>query len=784
MPRYILNCTCGTRLFDFTDFKKGKGIALKIKKLQIILGGVSLALVAAIAVTVVQIAFRANDTVKKKKVINHQKLVYVDDDFNDYIDDVINDVIDVVNRDNGKEESEDRNTSREEDNSSITEDNFDWIDPDDNKTDEWNYTSVIQKNGTQPESSSVRNINISTNNVAYSDFYGLGASLFPEILSDDGVSGYYNSVAWEFERQKTINSGNNISRVLIDMDAIISDTEANPHRADYYNNKDYRNYISGIYDFSNDSANSFWEIMQCLKETGTEIILNTGWKGTERTKTWYPDVANDWRDSAPYDINAFIRANIAWLLEAQKRGIDVRYIDFGNEVSWGGDFKTHSDSIAYHTVLVSTMVKALEKVKTDGVSYGYLDTDGSVKYTQKTKLNMNIEMILSDTSNNNGSWNLKLRESVKKVLGDMTPKSSSIHKYYNTQTDADRSDRLKYCDYSNLFDFLCRWRAEQGNTFVTEFFASPAACDEDYNKLNKEHGAFLPGDWQSSYTSFFIACANAGIKGLNAWEFGTSYYPCIGNMKSSNFVDGAGSVFGVGNKKSDYKVATNYRLFSLLANYVPAHSDVLMTEWEGEDIRAASFKLADGNYTFVVEANKADAARAVNLKLDKAVGKLYRYHFVDTLADSENRSLQGILIQPDKEIASSAVISDEIDSGYGVYVYSTKAPAKQVKLDKSVEETEKTQSVQINAELLNCGNLSNIKWEITAASKNSGTSLKDKDLMNDASRKGSITFNGNVCTYTPGSAAQSGDSVAIRATLSDSSGKETGVYSVAVIYIK
>lgn len=78
------------------------------------------------------------------------------------------------------------------------------------------------------------------------------------------------------------------------MDAIITNTETDPNREDYENNSDYINYMTGVYDFSNDSASSFLETMDCLDDAVTEVILNTGWKCDSRIKNWYPEVANDW----------------------------------------------------------------------------------------------------------------------------------------------------------------------------------------------------------------------------------------------------------------------------------------------------------------------------------------------------------------------------------------------------------------------------------------------------------------------------------------------------------
>lgn len=768
---------------------------MKNKKWQIPLTVVSVILAITLTVSAFQIAGLSGNKIKKKKEIKHTRLEYVDKDFHDYLDDVVNDLNNkgtTTTGGNSAGDSEPPNTDDDNGNSenssesSEITDDMDWMGDNDNEKEDYSkYTSLIPKNGTAVSGSAVRNINVTTSKTVFSDFWGMGGTFFPEILSDNAVGSGYNSVAWEFERHKILNAKTTFARTLIDMDAIITDTEEDPERTDYQNNSDYRYYMSGVYSFDNDSAESLWKILDCAEEAGTNIIFNTGWKVARRIQSWYPATSKNAGSSAPYDINAFVRANIAWLLECQSRGYDnIRYIDFGNEVNWGGDFVMHEDSVSYHTKLITLMCKAIEYAQDNTVHYKALDKNGNL-VEKSGKLKGGIQMLVCDEAPANKTlenWVKRLNEGLAGTLGNKRPTEQSIHRYYGKSID--KTDIYGYSDYDNAYTFLNRFRELLGRPFITEFFASSASCDADLNAQNDEH-TLIPGDWDTSYASYFIAAANSGAHGLGGWEYGTSFYATGSYLKEHTFADGSGALFSVGEIADKYKVTTNYRLVSLLDRYVPAHSDVLLNIWEGDDLRVSSFKLSDGNYTFVVEAKKTGTERNIKLNLDKAVGKLYRYRFSDTLSDSENRKLQGTVIRSDKSLASSATISDTIDGEYGVYVYSTKAPVSQVRIDKALETIQKSGSLTLNAELLDVAAADNggIEWEITAASKKSGASLEEKELMGSASTRGSISKNGSTCTYTPGSAAQSGDSVAIRATLLDKNGKKTDTYAVSVIFI-
>ena len=750
---------------------------------NIILGSVSLVLVITISISVFWIVNTTGNKKLTKKSATQTKWEYADEGFVDYIDNVIEDVANDMNSDYDfdNDVSDDVPDNSEETKDEIIDD-LGWLE--DDEKEKIKYVSAIQKNGKMPADQSVRNINVSVSQAVYDDFYGLGGCLFPEILSDDAVGSGYNSVAWEFERQKLVNAKPRFSRVLIDIDAIVTDIEEDDDRIDFENNADYKNYMEMCYDFNNDSANSLWATLDVLKAAGTTVLFNAGWKCDERIKIWYPDVPSGWASSAPYDINAFIRANICWLLEIQRRGYidNIDFLVFGNETTWGGDFKTNTDFLKYHTVLVSTMTKALEYAQKNEISYYSYENGQRVE--RKTKLKKDIKMLAVDTVP--GSEKLietqkELVDSLNKLLGDKTPVASSIHKYYSANiTD----DIYGTGSYSNAYDVLSELRETVGKQLITEFFASPALIDKDL-QISSETGGIVPGRWETSYASYFIVAANTGSMGLSNWAYGTSYYPVIYQLNSYTAADGAGALFAAQKEPESYRVTANYRLAAMLQHTVPQGSDVLKVDWEGNDLRVAAFRLKNGGYTFVIEADKSDTDRTIKLNLDESIGKkLYKYSFIDAEGLGHN-DLQGILLQPEKTLDVDKYFTDKLSGEYGVYVYSTVAPVKQIVLDKALEEVEAGSSITFNASLLNCDDSSEIEWSVNAASKLNGDSLVDKNILGEGDGKinsTALTVDGNDkrCKLTVPSTMKSGDSIAVRATLKG----ETETYSVVVVYVK
>lgn len=751
---------------------------MKSKKLQIVLGAVAVVLIAAIVFTTIVIlnSFGTKTVIKKVTTKGEVITDYDDPQFDEFLDGIIGDT-------SFDDDFWDNMTNDEEDTSSDDEvvDDMDWIDDKDDAEDDKVYTAKIQKFGDEV-TGTTRNIDIKLNQVAYKDFWGSGGNTFPEVLSDDAVLQGYDSVMWEFERHKYITSKMAYTRTIISMDAMITNEETNPSRDDIENNKDYQNYINGIYSWDNDSMASFWEMMDAFNTAGTKVMLNSGWKAHTRIQKWYAAETKYPGGSAPYDIKSFVKANAYWLVECESRypGLIVSMC-FGNEVSkpvygWLDDFGTHDDYLKYNLVLYSIMQQAVDYIKETGLKA----SDGKLYNAKNSEGIKNFKLMGADQSYGYGSVELdELQYALDELMGEDFL-GYAKHYYYRQQV----VDDGRMIGYDLLFDQMCKWNALLSKpVFVHEFRAeSPdkdwVEGDPERNLMNFD-GEF---DWDLTYASYCIMGANTGCKLVNNWDMGTGYYPNPNpnGIKFSNFVTGLGQQFNLGTAYGDARVATNYYWVSLYQNYVPMHSDVLMTEWEGEDLRVSSYKLPDGNYTFVVEVNEASSNRNIKFNFNEALpsGKqLYRYTFTNEHGrgeEFENKTyhgsdfnLNGAVIQSDGKATISSdrkSATDTVGKGYAAYVYSTKAPVQNVTLKevtKTLENGKSSVKFEADSNIRNA----NIKWAVLASAKASGKTIGEKDSAD----KGTISQDG---VYTKGANPNPGDRIAIAAYIdSNNNGK-------------
>ena len=773
---------------------------MKIKKAQIILGAIAVVLAAAIAFGAIVIVNSYSTKTIIKKVTTKGEVItdHIDDEFDQFLDDMIGDTTfddgfwgDMIVDDETEEE-----TPSEEESEDVFDD-MDWIDDESGKEDEKVYTAKIQKFGDKATGND-RNIDVQLNNVAYKDYWGSGGNTFPEVLSDDAVLQGYDSVMWEFERHKYIQSKMAYTRTIISMDAMITNEEENPSRDDIENNKDYQNYISGKYSWDNDSMASFWEMMDAFQTAGTKVLLNSGWKAHTRIQKWYAAETRYPGGSAPYDIKSFVKANAYWLVECESRypGLIVSMC-FGNEVSkpvygWLDDFGTHEDYLTYNLVLYSYMQKAVEYIKETGLKA----SNGKLYNAKNSEGIKNFKLMGADCSYDYGTFELdELQTALDKLMGEDFL-GYAKHYYYGK----DIKDG-GYDGYDRLFDQFCKWNALLSKPVAIHEFRAESP-DKDWVEGDPERNLMVfdgDFDWDLTYASYCIMGANTGCKLVNNWDMGTGYYPNPNpnGIKFSNFVTGIGQQFNLGTAYGDARVATNYYWVSLYQNYVPMHSDVLMTEWEGEDLRVSSYKLPDGNYTFVVEVNEGDANRNIKLNFDKALGfdRLYRYTFTNEHGrgeEFENKTyhgsdfnLNGAVIQSDGRATLSAdkkSATDTVGKGYAVYVYSTKAPVKNVTLKEVTKELEVSDERTVRFEANTNVSGAQVKWAVLASAASKGKTIAEKD----AADKGTIDQNG---LYTAGANAIAGDRIAVAAYIDSNNNGEFDrtidtTYALGVVYIR
>ena len=774
---------------------------MKIKKAQIILGAIAVVLAAAIAFGAIVIVNSYSTKTIIKKVTTKGEVItdHIDDEFDQFLDDMIGDTTfddgfwgDMIVDDETEEE-----TPSEEESEDVVDD-MDWIDDESGKEDEKVYTAKIQKFGDKVTGND-RNIDVQLNNVAYKDYWGSGGNTFPEVLSDDAVLQGYDSVMWEFERHKYIQSKMAYTRTIISMDAMITNEEENPSRDDIENNKDYQNYISGKYSWDNDSMASFWEMMDAFQTAGTKVLLNSGWKAHTRIQKWYAAETRYPGGSAPYDIKSFVKANAYWLVECESRypGLIVSMC-FGNEVSkpvygWLDDFGTHEDYLTYNLVLYSYMQKAVEYIKETGLKA----SNGKLYNAKNSEGIKNFKLMGADQSYGYGSVELdELQYALDELMGEDFL-GYAKHYYYSQEIVKD--GRMK--GYDLLFDQFCKWNALLSKPVAVHEFRAESP-DKDWVEGDPERNLMVfdgDFDWDLTYASYCIMGANTGCKLVNNWDMGTGYYPNPNpnGIKFSNFVTGIGQQFNLGTAYGDARVATNYYWVSLYQNYVPMHSDVLMTEWEGEDLRVSSYKLPDGNYTFVVEVNEGDANRNIKLNFDKALGfdRLYRYTFTNEHGRGEeftndtyhgsDFNLNGAVIQSDGRATLSAdkkSATDTVGRGYAVYVYSTKAPVKNVTLKEVTKELEVSDERTVRFEANTNVSGVQVKWAVLASAASKGKTIAEKD----AADKGTIDQNG---VYTAGANAIAGDRIAVAAYIDSNNNGEFDrtidtTYALGVVYIR
>ena len=110
--------------------------------------------------------------------------------------------------------------------------------------------------------------------------------------------------------------------------------------------------------------------------------------------------------------------------------------------------------------------------------------------------------------------------------------------------------------------------------------------------------------------------------------------------------------------------------------------------------------------------------------------------------------------------AQNGVLTDSLGGNYGVYVYTTLPPIKQISLEKPFIHLRAGESAQIIAELIDCAETDEAEYSIT-------------EFTNEA---GSITENG---VFTASDKAQSGDKTAVRISLKNN----PEIFAVAIIFI-
>ena len=130
------------------------------------------------------------------------------------------------------------------------------------------YDSVIQCAG-KPVAGSQRTIDVDNTQVVWEDFYGFGTNAMTNALVDPQKI-YYNEPMFEFDMNREKVLYPQVIRLVFQLDYMITEEEPDPYRRDVENNKDYQNYLNGVYSFDNANMKSIYAYLDKYKEMGAE----------------------------------------------------------------------------------------------------------------------------------------------------------------------------------------------------------------------------------------------------------------------------------------------------------------------------------------------------------------------------------------------------------------------------------------------------------------------------------------------------------------------------------
>ncbi len=611
--------------------------------------------------------------------------------------------------------------------------------------------SLIQKEGVAVEGKN-REFNIYTTNVAYPDFRGLGSNVFPCNLTHEAfetqVGWDYDSVNYEVEAKRWNTIKPHYNRMWFDIHWFATNVEENPQRKDIENNKDYQNYLNGIYDYNSDYMKSMYKYLDAWQAAGTVTALNYSWKVGKRIQQWFnfPNITKP-EISAPYDLDAYAESCVDLLqyLRDVKGYTSIECLTFYNEPHYDGDFEAFVFEPAYWVAMVRRVCQELEE-------RGLRD-DIEVWANEHGSIQGNPEDFAEYIRDN----------------GDDIVDMWAFHSYYSSDSS------MKANNYSYWYHFWSYMRDKYGKKiYVTETYPS----SHTYGNTFTEQHAWR--SWNDSSASQMICAANVGLYGVLNWGMTGGYVP-----QPVGFTPGDGPTAAWDIPSQDKRLDAVQHMFfeeSLYSNYIPAHSDVLMVDWTGDDIRGSAFKLPDGGYTILVEAKgntditrdsqyavEETTERNITFNLD-GLGKnvtFYRYSYDP---DEQVLNPHATVNRHDYKVSTkNGSFTDTVDKDYGFYLYTTMTPIKQIEIvgDSILHKVDaKATTYDFDAKCIDCTD--DIVWSISAA-----TNGKRSDKMDKC---GSIDQNG---TYTLDAAAQKGDKIAIRASLKS----DPSVYDIVVIRI-
>ena len=634
--------------------------------------------------------------------------------------------------------------------------------------------------------------------VLFDNILGAGCNFYPtfwnyttQLGSPDFNFGYATEIS--AKRYNDIHGA--YGRSWFQIDWMMTDEAGENYEAyadNWESNPDYVNYYAGNYDFNNEHFRSCIRYWKMLEDAGTNIEVSFGWKVARRIQSWFAEDPTRARMSAPRDIEQYADAAAAMYkycyYEAGLRNVNT--ITFYNEPSrledgkWRGtwDFATIGDKRAYW----ASMMKAVCDKFNNQSDSAYInggkggDPDNWLKTIKIWGAENSDGMDIIDEKYVTPYLNLYHANIFDAfTLHGYFGYGSRYNKYINGNANGDG-----YQGLCKIFAMCNRFYNKP--MYVTEYYAADKDIENDllyaWNSNNPNNTG-----WTNSYSAYFIAASNNGCRLQLDWSFTGGYLPdpiCF---------DPAGGEtaawYTPGTEANVNKTMYKYYLYAMRNNYIPRGASSHSLEWTGTDIRASAFTKGN-DFALYVEANEGSVNRTLNVTLREALGNrdLYVYAFDYNIQKDANATIPTARAV----INADTGFSYNINGNYGVYLFSTVKPLKQVSVFAEDGTTEsvtnhlaKGGTLNLKATLTDCAASDIVDWEVSmyanAIEYSNSVPLKQTERKLDGTEQlGAVTqnTNGTAISYTAAANAKTGDVIALRGTI-----RGTNRFAVALITI-
>ena len=510
--------------------------------------------------------------------------------------------------------------------------------------------------------SSLKKIEIDTDNVITKDFLSVGANVIPTHLFSESRGDGFNEVYMELEKRRIAQFKPNVVRLWFQVDWFIMDEE------DYYN----RRYV-----FNSHQMQALYHELDAFKEAGVEVEFNFGWKVGINAAKWFaiPTVFNR-RNSAPRDIKQFAVACADLMYELiVNRGYDnIKHLSYYNESGYGdieeyggGDFAVPTQegmtALPYFAEMFNECEKKIREIGLrDRLNIWCCEISGG------TEPGLLVPKWLTYFNNENpDNFNL-----------------CSFHRYS--------------ANYSEAFEQAQRLGKICGNHRL---------CVSEYGTYDDNGFTFDDFNFERNNIATTLGYINGGLGGLLYWTLSGTHIP-------EGFIHDGGqqAIWHMPQEecKGVNSVSKSFYELALFTRYFPCHSDVVKTKCYNDGLHCAAIKTADGNYSVAVEIKAEGTTRDIEIDLGKHIGKKF-YKHVYRLGTKQEGNM--IIAPAQAEIEVDSVIKDTVDGEYSFIMYTTLPPVPQVVMKDLYVKVKTGEQIKLSASVIDSND--SVKWSICDA---------------------------------------------------------------------